>query len=213
MLIQLIDTLVFTRFDVFTQFGGSFTVNIPYICQQCGQCCKEVSFPDPKSFANIIKSFKIDLQLLSKQFLKNSKCEDHSEIMRKLCQIKPCIFLQEDMCSIYSQRPLICREWFPRVRSKCPAYFYHNHMCQAILQNRKYRVGIREIIFIGNQNPNPSYPSVPKLGDIEEHTFFHYYSPPEDEIVSIWETFLTFNPKYHERLIFKTINPVMKLLY
>lgn len=207
-----IDTMIFTSFDVLTRFGGSFTLNIPYFCQQCGQCCKEISFPDPKSFKHVIKFFKIDIQLLSKQFIKNANRKERSEEITELCQVKPCVFLQEDLCRIYSMRPLICREWYPRVKSKCPAYLLHNKMSHSLLYNRKYRIGTREMIFIGKTNPNLNYPSVIKLGEISENTLIHYYSPPEDELIRLWKTFLTFNPTNHERLIFKTINPVMKLL-
>ena len=210
--IHHIDTIIFTRFDVLTQFGGSFTLNVPFLCQNCGQCCKETSFPDPKSLSNVIKSSKIDILQLSKQFIKNGKRRDHSELLSRLCQIKPCIFLQEDLCRIYSLRPLFCKEWFPRVKSNCPAYLLHNKMSLALLHKRKYRIGTREMIFIGRKNPNPPYPLVRNLREIDENTLLHYYSPPENELIPIWETFLSFKPLDHESLIFKTINPVLKLM-
>ncbi|MFX1285352.1 MAG: YkgJ family cysteine cluster protein [Promethearchaeota archaeon] len=209
---QHIDTIIFTRFDILTQFGGSFTLNIPFLCQQCGQCCREISFPDSKNLHNVIRSLRIDILQLSKQFLKNGKRRDHSEILSELCQIKPCIFLQEDLCRIYTLRPLICREWYPWVKSKCPAYLLHNKMSLALLHKQKYRIGTREMIFIGKRNPNPSYPLVSELREIDENTLLHYYSPPENELIPIWETFLSFNPSSHERLIFKTINPALRLM-
>jgi Fe-S-cluster containining protein len=212
MVIHQIDTIIFTSFEVLTQFGGSFTLNIPFFCQQCGQCCKEISFPDPKRFESLIEFFEIDIQLLENHFTINLEKRDYSEIITELCQTKPCVFLQEDLCLVYSRRPQLCREWYPRIESKCPAYHLHNKMSQTLLHNRKYRIGTREMIFIGKTRPNPSYPSVYKLGDINEHTLIHYYSPPEDEIILIWETFLSFNPINQEQLIFKTINPVLKLL-
>lgn len=204
--------ITFTRFDILTHFGGSFTLNIPFFCQHCGQCCKEISFPDPKRFDYLIESFKIDIKQLGKQFIRDEKRRDYSEMVSELCEIKPCIFLQENICQIYPLRPLICREWYPRVKSKCPAYRLHNKMGQALLHNRNYRVGTREMIFIGKTTPNSSYPLVTKLGEINENTMIHYYSPPEDEILPIWKTFLAFDPTNHEKLIFKTINPVIKLL-
>jgi Fe-S-cluster containining protein len=212
MITHQIDTIIFTSFEVLTQFGGTFTLNIPFFCQECGQCCKEISFPDPKDFDSLIELFNIDIQLLVNQFVKDSKRKNHSEIITELCQIKPCVFLKENLCLIYSRRPLLCREWYPWVESECPAYHLHNKMGQALLRDRKYRIGIREMIFIGEMNPNPSYPSVIKLEEINEQTLTHYYSPPEDELIPIWETFLSFNPRSHERLIFKTINPSLKLI-
>lgn len=207
-----IDTITFTSFEVLTQFGGSFTLNIPFFCQQCGQCCKEISFPDPKIFESLIEFSKINIQLLAKQFIKNHEEKEYSEIISELCQIKPCVFLKDDLCLIYSRRPQLCRKWYPRVESECPAYHLHNKMGQALLRDRKYRIGIREMIFIGEMNPNPSYPSVIRLEEINEQTLTHYYSPSEDELIPIWETFLSFNPRSHERLIFKTINPSLKLI-
>ncbi|UCG03345.1 MAG: YkgJ family cysteine cluster protein [Candidatus Heimdallarchaeota archaeon] len=207
--IHHIDTIIYTKFDILTDFGGSFTLNIPLFCQQCGQCCREISFPDPNSLDDVIKSLNMDIQLLGKQ---NGEQKYYSKTLTEICQIKPCIFLQDDLCLIYSLRPLLCREWYPRVKSKCPAYLLHNKISQTLLNNRKYRVGTREMVLIGDMNLNLSYPSVRKLEEIDEHTLIHYYSPPEDEIRPIWELFLTFNPTNHERLIFKTINPVMRLL-
>lgn len=212
MVTHQVDTIIFTSFEILTQFSGSFTLNIPFFCQQCGQCCKEVSFPDPKSFDSLIKVLKINIQLLVKQFISNDEKKDHTDIITELCQIKPCVFLKENLCLIYSRRPLLCREWYPRVKSKCPAYLLHNEMSQALLYNREYRVGIREMIFIGKKDLNSSYPTVTKLKEIDEHTFTHYYFPPEDEILQIWEIFLSFNPTKHERLIFQTINPAMRFL-
>ncbi|MFX1508159.1 MAG: YkgJ family cysteine cluster protein [Promethearchaeota archaeon] len=207
-----IDTLIFTSFEVLTQFGGSFTLNIPFFCQQCGQCCKEISFPDPKSFESLIEFFRIDIQLLGNQFTNNYEKKDYSDIVTELCQTKPCVFLQEDLCLIYSKRPLLCREWYPRVKSKCPAYRLHNEMSQTLLYNREYRIGIREMIFIGKKDPNASYPVVTQLKEIDQHTLTHYYFPPEEEIPQIWEAFLSFNPAKHEKLIFQTINPAMRFL-
>jgi len=207
-----VDTIIFTRFDVLTQFGGSFTLNVPFLCQQCGQCCREISFPDPKSLQNVINSLKIDILQLSKEFIKNGKRRDHCKLLSELCQIKPCIFLQENVCRIYTLRPLICREWYPRVKSNCPAYLLHNKMSLALFHKRKYRIGTREMIFIGNKNLNRAYPVVSELREIDETTLLHYYSPPENELIPIWETFLSFNPSNHEKLIFKTINPVLKLM-
>ncbi|MFX0207465.1 MAG: YkgJ family cysteine cluster protein [Candidatus Hodarchaeota archaeon] len=207
-----IDTITFTRFEVLTQFGGSFTLNVPFLCQQCGQCCKDISFPDPKSFESLIEFFNIDIQLLCKQFMNNHEKKDYLEMITHLCQTKPCILLQDNLCLIYSKRPLLCRKWYPRVKSKCPAYHLHNEMSQALLYNREYRIGIREMIFIGKKDPNSSYPAVTKLKEIDEHTFTHYYFPPKDEIPQIWDTFLSFNPTKHERLIFQTINPAMRFL-
>ncbi|MFW9902962.1 MAG: YkgJ family cysteine cluster protein [Candidatus Thorarchaeota archaeon] len=212
MVTHQIDIITFTSFEILTQFGGSFTLNIPFLCQKCGQCCKEISFPDPKSFNSLIEFFKIDIQLLGKQFINNHEKKDYSKLITELCQVKPCVFLQEDLCRIYSRRPQLCREWYPRIRSKCPAYHLHNEMSHVLLYNRKYRIGIREMIFIGNENPNSSYPSVNKLKEIDEHTLIHYYFPPEDEIPQMWEIFLSFNPTKHERLIFQTINPAMRFV-
>jgi Fe-S-cluster containining protein len=206
------DTIVFTSFNVITGWGGWFTINVPYFCQQCGQCCKDLSYPDPESFNNVTEAIKINIQQLIRRFTKNGQKRDDTDIVAERCQKKPCIFLQDDLCLIYSMRPLLCREWYPRVKSKCPAYHLHNEMSQTLVQNRRYHIGVREVIFIGKKNPNPIYPHVEELKKIDKKTLLQYYAPTEEEAKYMWTIFLTFNPRKQEKEIFEAINPVIKKL-
>lgn len=203
------DIIVFTRFNVVTGWGGWFTINIPYFCQQCGQCCNDLSYPEPESFTDVTKALKMDIQQYFSH-LENHQVVEQADSITELCQKKPCIFLRDNLCLIYPMRPLLCREWYPRVKSKCPAYQLHDEMSQSLIQNRGYSIGVREVIFIGENNPNPIYPHVEELKSIDKKILLEYYTPTEEEGKRMWTIFLTFRPTKTEREIFKRINPIFK---
>ncbi len=81
-------------------------------------------------------------------------------------------------------------------------------MSQSLIQNRGYSIGVREVIFIGEKNPNPIYPHVKDLKVIDKNTLLQYYKPTEEEGKNLWTIFLTFNPTKRQKEIFKAINPI-----
>ena len=195
-----LDSIVFTTFEVFSLSNQSFSLNIPYYCQQCGLCCTETSFPgskkEIKTLLSEFKAFNFDLSV---------DCE-----IEHAFQKQPCVFLDNKTCRIYSQRPILCREWYPRVKSKCLAFELHQKIGKRILKNRNYRIGTREVIFIGKYNPNPVYPLIEKLDFIDENVFTNYHFPSIDVALQILELLHEFQLTDIELDIFKAINPIYK---
>ncbi len=201
-----IDVIIYSRFEVLTEDGGMYTLNLPIYCQQCGQCCRDVSFPEPELFDSTLK-LTLDLKLITldylKQFNNKSNCS--------LASIKPCMFLNENRCKIHPVRPLYCREWFPRVTSPCLAFKLHNRMGLLLLRDKNYHVGIREIIHITNHKLNSVYPQVKDSKNIKKETLHNYYSPSLEEARKIWNKFTSFNLSQTEQKIFLIINPGINL--
>ncbi|MHA2176196.1 MAG: YkgJ family cysteine cluster protein [Candidatus Hodarchaeales archaeon] len=176
--------------------GESFTLNIPYFCQRCGLCCSETSFPSSEEEKNSI--------------LRNiNKSSKISEIELKKT---PCTFLENKQCQIYSQRPILCREWFPRIESKCQAFQLHKKKGILILEDNQYQIGNREIIFIGKSNSDPNYPVIRTIDLIDKELLGEYNFPPKEAALKILEILDHFNLTVLEFEIFKAINPIYKFI-
>lgn len=197
-----LDTIVFTHFKILFLPGQSYSLNIPYYCQQCGLCCSETSFPGSK------KEKKDLLTELSK--IKGNSSDERR--VKYFFQKTPCVFLDNRICQIYSQRPILCREWYPRVESKCLAFQLHQKMGKRILNNRNYQVGTREVLFIGKDNPSTIYPIIEKLDLIERNIFTEYHFPSIDVALEILGLLNEFKLSDTELEIFKSINPIYKYI-
>ena len=164
---ESLDTVVFTRFNILTEYGGYFTLNIPFFCQECGNCCRATSFPAPDQLESLIQSLDID-QSLPHNSLPNRDTKDRFLFINSLKHTKPCHFFQNNVCIIYPHRPNYCREWFPRRAINCGALDFHHSMSSALLKDQNYQVGIREVIYLGKNPPSSStpYPYTPNLENI-----------------------------------------------
>ena len=197
-----IDVIVYSRFEVVTEDGGSYTLNLPIFCQQCGQCCRDISFPEPELIESILR-LVLELKLIAPDYLERFNNKD----LHSIASIKPCVFLYKNQCKIYPVRPLYCREWFPRVRSPCLAFKLHNKMGRFLLRDKNYHIGIREIIHISKDTLNSFYPQVEDSTSITKETLINYYSPLQEKALEIWNKFTSFNPSPNEQRIFLLINP------
>ena len=104
--VQLID-------EVFHPIAAKFTIQMD--CKSCGNCCKEL---EPEISKDEIKN----LESLALQKGKDWNEEVVNDEANDLCfmKAKPCIFLEEKICSIYAQRPSSCADYphlhHPRVK-------------------------------------------------------------------------------------------------
>ncbi|MFW9853753.1 MAG: YkgJ family cysteine cluster protein [Candidatus Thorarchaeota archaeon] len=199
------ETIVFTKFNILTDFGGYFTLNIPIFCQKCGKCCKETSFPDPDNLEHY-------LQICRSQ-VTSVKCTNMAisniDYLSKM-QIPPCVFLKDNSCLIYNDRPDYCKEWFPRRSNRCKALDLHTKMCVKILKGRRYQVGIREVICVGEGGLSTIYPHVLSLDHISKEVLPGYQSGSYEELARLWKIFLTFETTDSEEQIFLALNPSIK---
>ncbi len=79
-------------------------------CTQCANCCKHIP---PDFIADDIKRISAHLKLSESEFIQKylKKNEDGEEVIKTL----PCLFLDQNKCSIYEVRPKVCRS-YPHLR-------------------------------------------------------------------------------------------------
>ena len=205
------DTIVFTKFNILTDYGGYFTLNIPFFCQECGNCCKTTSFPAPDHFEALIQTLGFNVSILSESFDETTN-PDQRDLLMVLKQKQPCIFLTNTYCQIYQNRPNICREWFPRSASNCGAFDLHMRMSSDLLKGHDYQVGIREVIYIGERILSTAYPHVSCVEKITKETLRSYHSAFQEDITQFWDIFLLSDPTDVEKRLFgKTRSTVYPL--
>lgn len=75
-------------------------------CTKCANCCKAlIVAPDYRDISELASHFKITAQDFKKKYMK--KDIDGDLVMKQ----KPCPFLKSNMCSVYSSRPALCRNY------------------------------------------------------------------------------------------------------
>lgn len=97
-------------------FGGILfilnkKVSKDFKCKRCGKCCSLRVKPTKEDIKKIKKSGKKGKDFLDGKYLKRIK----SKVKNKNSKSKQCIFLEfkdgHVGCSIYKNRPEICRKW------------------------------------------------------------------------------------------------------
>ncbi|MEK7434474.1 MAG: YkgJ family cysteine cluster protein [Cyanobacteriota bacterium] len=104
-----------------------FREKILFSCNKCGECCHEMDVP--LSHVDIIKLLKNNIE--AKDFIDliiSSENEPYSVFiygeyvslyLRNKDDDNACIFLENNVCSVYETRPNSCRTWpFSRKKSK-----------------------------------------------------------------------------------------------
>lgn len=86
----------------------SFTVNIPFICKQCGRCCRW-GYPSNGFDEEILHflSYSIDA-VGKKKFYKDFNVEFQNGKIKKT---EPCRFYKNNQCMIYPSRPEGCMSY------------------------------------------------------------------------------------------------------
>ncbi len=76
-------------------------------CTKCGNCCKTLHPSVTKEeISRLAKALEISDETFGKRHLKTDNI-DHEKFMSD----SPCIFLDSKRCSIYPDRPEVCREY------------------------------------------------------------------------------------------------------
>ena len=76
-------------------------------CTACGNCCKQLEPPvDHQEVERLSTLKKLDIVSFKEKFVGE---EAGTQIQFLKCQ--PCIFLQENSCGIYAQRPASCADY------------------------------------------------------------------------------------------------------
>ncbi len=195
---------MYTHFQIITDPSNPYTLNIPLFCQKCGQCCDDIAFPDPLRFENLINI--LSTQEKSEPGVLNLIINPEKQQRMKE---KPCYFLLPNKtCAIYKNRPKLCREWYPRGGSACPAYDHHVKLCQLLLANHIYQIGVREIIYIGDVLDNPIYPSVANLAQIDSKILLDYIPPSGNVARELWKELKDLNLSEREKQLIQIINPL-----
>jgi Fe-S-cluster containining protein len=217
-----LDTIVYLRFEILTEFGGSYTINVPYFCYQCGKCCRETVFPDIGALPTIADYFGLSIRELVIQILGNKEITTLPDSIQQISSIKPCVFLKENKCTIYPVRPSICQRWYPRTlyssgfstkrTPACPAYSRLTEMCKTFLNDHSYRIGVYEILHVGTSRPESPFPFVKRLEEVQKETLVNYFPPNEENAKRLLEIFLDFNPKKNEKKIFLALNPALRFI-
>jgi Fe-S-cluster containining protein len=217
-----LDIIVYIRFDILRELNDRYTVNIPYICQRCGNCCKNNAFPDPQALPEVIKFLELTEKELVVKYLNKGKIGEDSNPMDLLYEKEPCVFYEENRCTIYPVRPVMCRQWFPKryfienqvkkgtkKKFSCFAHEKHLKLTTKILKNKKYSIGVWESIYIGTECSEENYPTVASIEDIPEKTFTNYFSPTESELIEMWRIISSFHQSIQERELFFLLNPAL----
>ncbi|MFW9993537.1 MAG: YkgJ family cysteine cluster protein [Candidatus Odinarchaeota archaeon] len=219
-----LDTIVYLRFEVLTGTAGSYTINIPYVCQRCGACCLDNTFPGNNQDLQRIADFlgTTTVELISK-YSRATSTTLGNRTSNRLPDIYPCIFFRDSKCTVYPVRPSICRKWFFRGTGRaeygdkgviaCPAYSRLNTICETLLEGVTYRAGIREVISIGKKSTDLISFSVAGFEEIQERITADYYPPDENQAKRIWNIFQSFEPADQEKRLFTALNPVLSKLF
>ena len=124
-------------------------VRIPFVCQQCGKCCKILSkiVFDPVER----KLYMENLEEISKYVNLDELIEELSEKVEAKHPVKlPCPFLKANRCSIHPIRPKSCRI-FPLGKDLdqgigCPGLKRLNELISAFdVEKVEYRFAEREL--------------------------------------------------------------------
>jgi Fe-S-cluster containining protein len=106
---MLIDNRILYNTYTLGLMNSRYTINLPFICHQCGICCNW-GYPPPKINENTLHPIRYSNN-------KNGKNKLMNEMIHKLMTSKPCIFYKNKACKIYPYRPKECR-YYPLVRVK-----------------------------------------------------------------------------------------------
>ncbi len=215
-----LDIIVYIRFDILKEPNNRYTINIPYICQRCGNCCINNAFPDPQALPKIIKFLGLSEKEFIIEYLNESMSGKELNPIDEIYEKEPCVFYKENRCTIYPVRPVMCRQWFPKrysienkvkkgVKKKvyCFAHQKHTKLTTKILKDKHYSIGVWESIYIGTKCSEKKYPTVAKIEDIPENILTNYFSPTESELIELWRLFSSFQPSNLEKRLFLLLNP------
>lgn len=101
------DIVLYQRVKGYYPGLGYFTLNIPFVCNNCGRCCSQIGFPIGEALLRKIGDYlNLKPEEIEQNYLRTGDEEQGG------CVLAPCPFLRYNMCSIYPVRPEGCK-FFP----------------------------------------------------------------------------------------------------
>lgn len=117
-------------------------LEIPFECSKCGVCCKNLLKNKGKTGLILHKS---EINLFSLEDLRPhlaigiSPKDKDFKILTYQLKLDKCPHLRNNLCSIYSERPLICRGFPLKIKLNVPGKydFEMSYDCSAVLKYQK----------------------------------------------------------------------------
>ncbi len=123
----------------FTDKGGGWSINLPFLCTKCGTCCTLDDFltageinAKPQEQPQVHAKIKALTEKLGRMWEANEAKYDEYTIHT------PCPFLDNHTCSIYQIRPDGCR-LFPKT-----AFGMQTEDCEALTRFKKQRSALKK---------------------------------------------------------------------
>ena len=113
-------------------------------CTQCANCCKSV---EPGVHADEIENLARHKQMTLSDFVQSFVSEE-PETKIQFLKHTPCIFLKENKCSIYSERPSACADYphlhQPQFKFRWKSIMLNYQICPIVfntVENLKFELG------------------------------------------------------------------------
>ncbi|TXT55433.1 MAG: hypothetical protein BAJATHORv1_40346 [Candidatus Thorarchaeota archaeon] len=190
------DVLLYKEFILIADNGERFTLRIPYVCKQCGNCCTEF----PPSILAGTKQEIADYLFISVEQL------EYKYLSKKARRESPCpFFVKHRGCSIYPYRPEGCvlyplETFGGTCGTDCAGDKRFQELIGILTKGYKiFEAKTRKLVAQGNPNWACDRPTNRGLGD--------YRDPPDDEIERLRKRYLDSKPFSREKNFFLMINP------
>jgi len=126
----------------FKDKSGEWSINLPFVCDKCGVCCKLDDFltagpakVTPQSNPQLHRRITTIYEEMGKRWKANAEEYDH------YITHTPCPFLEDKMCSIYQNRPEGCRQFpntpFGMLSQDCAALERFKAQSAALCRGRR----------------------------------------------------------------------------
>lgn len=123
----------------YTNKKGSWSINLPFLCNKCGICCTLEDFliageinAKPEEYPQVHEKVRVLFDALGRIF------EEGESKYDKYIMQNPCPFLIDKSCSIYEIRPDGCK-LYPKT-----AFGMHSQDCESLNRFKKMRAALKK---------------------------------------------------------------------
>jgi Fe-S-cluster containining protein len=137
---RMIDT-VYLHLDFQTKNGG-WSLNLPFVCDQCGVCCKLEDFLTAgPAKVNPLENPRLQARLKEIYEEMGKRWEADEAKYDQYIASTPCPFVEDKKCSIYAYRPDGCRQFpntpFGMLSEDCGALDRFKKQTSGLCRGRK----------------------------------------------------------------------------